>query len=100
MRTTLVIDDELYRRVKAKAALDGRKVTELVEEGLRVVLGIATEPRARRTHHRLRLPIIPKAPGGAVMFAGMTQDEIHRRISDLQTLADGKNDGARVRSSL
>lgn len=31
MRTTLDIEESLYRRVKAKAALEGRTVTELVE---------------------------------------------------------------------
>ena len=35
MRTTLDIDEALYRRVKAKAAMEGRTVTELVEAGLR-----------------------------------------------------------------
>jgi len=32
------ISDELYRRVKAEAALRGRKFKDLVEEGLRRVL--------------------------------------------------------------
>ena len=34
MKTTLEIPDELYRRVKAQAALDKVKVKELVTEGL------------------------------------------------------------------
>ncbi len=38
MRTTLNIDDELYRQIKATAALRGCSVTSLVEESLRVVL--------------------------------------------------------------
>lgn len=38
MRTTLDIDEGLYRRAKAKAALEGRTVTELVEAGLRAVV--------------------------------------------------------------
>ena len=42
MRTTLVIEDNLYRRVKAKAAMEGRTVTELVECGLRFVLDAPT----------------------------------------------------------
>lgn len=32
------IEENLYRRVKAKAALEGRTVTELVEAGLRTVM--------------------------------------------------------------
>jgi hypothetical protein len=38
MRTTVDLSDELYRRVKAEAALRGRKLKDLVEEGLRHVL--------------------------------------------------------------
>ena len=32
------IGDNLYRRIKAKAAMEGRTVTELVEAGLRTVI--------------------------------------------------------------
>lgn len=38
MRTTLNIDDDLYREVKATAARRGCSVTSLVEESLRVAL--------------------------------------------------------------
>ncbi len=38
VRTTLDIEENLYRRVKAKAAMEGRTVTELVEAGLRSVM--------------------------------------------------------------
>jgi hypothetical protein len=38
MKTTVDVPDELYRRAKAEAALRGRKLRDLVEEGLRLVL--------------------------------------------------------------
>lgn len=38
MKTTVEVPDELYRRAKAEAALSGRKLRDLVEEGLRLVL--------------------------------------------------------------
>ena len=38
MKTTVEVPDELYRRAKAEAALRGRKLKDLVEEGLRLVL--------------------------------------------------------------
>lgn len=38
MRTTVDIPDELFRRAKSEAALQGRKLKDLVEEGLRLVL--------------------------------------------------------------
>jgi hypothetical protein len=38
MKTTVEVPDELYRKAKAEAALRGRKLRDLVEEGLRLVL--------------------------------------------------------------
>lgn len=38
MKTTVEVSDDLYRRAKAEAALRGRKLKDLVEEGLRLVL--------------------------------------------------------------
>jgi hypothetical protein len=38
MRTTVEIPDELFRRAKSEAALTGRKLKDLVEEGLRLVM--------------------------------------------------------------
>ena len=36
------IEENLYRRVKAKAAMEGRTVTELLEAGLRTVMEVPT----------------------------------------------------------
>lgn len=44
MKTTLEIDDELYREAKAEAALTGRKMKDLVTEGLRLALHAARQP--------------------------------------------------------
>jgi hypothetical protein len=38
MKTTVELPDNLYRQAKAEAALRGRKLKDLVEEGLRLVL--------------------------------------------------------------
>jgi predicted component of type VI protein secretion system len=42
MKTTVELPDDLYRRAKAEAALRGRKLKDLVQEGLQLVLD---EPR-------------------------------------------------------
>jgi hypothetical protein len=47
MKTTVDVSDDLYRRAKSEAALRGRKLKDLVEEGLRLVLEIPREPRPR-----------------------------------------------------
>jgi hypothetical protein len=46
MKTTVEVSDDLYRRAKSEAALRGRKLKDLVEEGLRLVLD------TRRTKHK------------------------------------------------
>lgn len=39
MKTTIDLPDDLYRQAKAEAELRGRKLKDMVEEGLRLVLG-------------------------------------------------------------
>jgi hypothetical protein len=46
MKTTVELPDTLYRQAKAEAALRGRKLKDLVEEGLRRVL--ETQPETPR----------------------------------------------------
>ena len=48
MKTTVELSDDLYRRAKSEAALRGRKLKDLIEEGLRLVLN-ATPPMASRS---------------------------------------------------
>lgn len=48
MKTTIELPDDLYRQAKATAALSGRKLKDLVEEGLRHIL----ENRVSRSRKR------------------------------------------------
>jgi hypothetical protein len=68
MRTTIRLPDELLRRVKKKAAEQGRTLTSLVEEGLKIVL--AESKLVRRT--RVRLPV-SKASGGTLLGVDLNQ---------------------------
>ena len=54
MRTTIDLSDDLFRRAKVAAALRGRKLKDLVEDGLRRVLD---QPESSAT-----LPTVPSAP--------------------------------------
>ena len=45
MKTTVELPDTLYRQAKAEAALRGRKLKDLVEEGLRLVLEAPPETK-------------------------------------------------------
>ena len=47
-RTTVVLQDELYREVKRKAIDRGRPMRVLVEEAIRAYLGIAPKPDQRK----------------------------------------------------
>ena len=49
MKTTIEVPDELYRRAKALAAIRGRKIKDLVEEGLRLVVEGPRQRDARRS---------------------------------------------------
>ena len=46
VRTTLTIDDEVYRQTKSLAAVTGRSVGSVVEEALRVALSRAQHETA------------------------------------------------------
>jgi hypothetical protein len=53
MKTTIEVSDDLYRRAKAEAALRGRKLKDLVAEGLRLVLETPREKPGRRSLAKL-----------------------------------------------
>ncbi len=65
MKTTVEMPDELYRRAKAEAALRGRKLKDLVEEGLRLVLDTPAEGRRRPSLAKLM------KSGNGVVDSGM-----------------------------
>ncbi len=79
MRTTLVIDDDLYREVKSMAALQGETVTSLVEQALRrLLLKSQLEPAARK--HSL-----PRSygTGGEAVGVDLTDNKSLRAILEL-----------------
>ena len=53
MKTTVEVPDDLYRRAKAEAALRGRKIKDLIEEGLRLVLEGSRRRQRQRSLARL-----------------------------------------------
>ena len=56
MKTTIELPDELFRRAKAEAALRGRKLKDLVEEGLRLVLQLPRSEPTRPSLEKLMRP--------------------------------------------
>jgi hypothetical protein len=67
MKATIEFDDDLYRQLKATAALRGSKVKELVAEGVRMVL---RHPDTLRRSPRLKLPIVKSRKPGTLRLTG------------------------------
>ena len=49
MKTTIELPEELFRRAKAEAALTGRNLRDLIEEGLRLVLEVPRKAKGKRS---------------------------------------------------
>jgi len=88
MRTTLDLPDDLFRRVKAKAALEGAKLKDLltryVETGLRAS-ALSISPPATRS----KLPIIKRRG----------KQPIPNLTSELQAKLEEEEDLAKLRRS-
>lgn len=88
MRTTIDLPDELLRQVKAKAAIDGMKlkdlITRYVEQGLRGVP--PTGPHGRR---RSELPVSRDTTGRPL--PSLTNADI-QRILDEEEAVSGRTD--------
>lgn len=67
MRTTIRIDDDLYRRAKTRAAREGRTVGELIEDAVRTSL----QPRRRTDRDLDELPVY----GGSGLLPGVDLDD-------------------------
>lgn len=72
MRTTLVLDDHLFREAKVRAARDGETLTRLVERAVRQYL---RDHPARREPYRLELIISEGRPTPGVNFDD--RDSLH-----------------------
>ena len=78
MKTTLQIPDELFRQAKAKGALEGLKLQDIVAEGLRLVLAPKSSPSRRR---RVKLPLMECGEPGSLQITDAMLDE-HEMMED------------------
>jgi hypothetical protein len=76
MKTTVDIPDDLFREAKARAALEGRKLKDMLADGLRAVLSGRIAPS--RPKRRVEFPII-KAKGEVLRLTGEQIAEIEAR---------------------
>jgi hypothetical protein len=85
MKTTVELPDAIYRQAKAEAALRGRKLKDLIEEGLRRVLEAPTATPSRRDLAGLMRPSrgvvesgIPDLASNPEHLKGFGRDARHR----------------------
>jgi hypothetical protein len=79
MRTTIRLSEALLRKARKKAADEGRTLTSLIEEGLKIVVA-DSKPLKRK---RVRLPI-SKGSGGTLPGVDLN------RSGDLLDLMEGR----------
>jgi hypothetical protein len=82
-RTTVRLPADLIRRAKRKAAAEGRTLTSLIEDGLRLVVANGTkQAKGKRV-----LPPISRATGGT--FPGIDLSDLSAldEIDDRETVA-------------
>jgi hypothetical protein len=79
-RTTVRLPEDLLIRAKRKAAAEGRTLTSLIEDGLRLVLaGNRKMARSKRV-----LPPISTATGGPMPGVDLTDFSALQEMEDLE----------------
>ena len=77
MKTSLEIPDELYREIKVKAAREGRKISDVIADGLRLILQppVSAQPKPQV---RLKFPLLPLDPDRPIY----SQEDIDRALNE------------------
>ena len=70
MKTTLVIDDSIVRRLHELAARQNSTISEIVEAALRLLLDSKAKP--------VRLPVLPKLDGGGARVDVANREALYR----------------------
>ena len=81
-RTTVRLPEDLLDRARRKAAAEGRTLTSLIEDGLRLVV---SESRKTAKSKRL-LPRVSKAGGGVMPGIELTAISALQEMEDLDNI--------------
>jgi len=79
-RTTVRLPNDLVKRAKRKAAAEGRTLTSLIEDGLRIVVA----EKAKTVKIKRKSPRVSKAGGGLVPGIDLTSTSAFEEIDDLE----------------
>lgn len=89
MKVTIEISDDLYRRVKAKSALEGRPVREVTEELFRGYLDELAEPAGAQQEEERLIDGEPAPPWFAVLRPYARKVKQHDMASIRRSIARG-----------
>jgi hypothetical protein len=78
-RTTVRLPEDLLNRAKRKAAAEGRTLTSLIEDGLRLVVAVNRKPAKRERV----LPRVSMAAGGPMPGVDLTDLSALQEMDDL-----------------
>jgi hypothetical protein len=78
-RTTVRLPEELVKRAKRKATAEGRTLTALIEEGLRLVLFKSKPAKTERV-----MPRVSNATGGLLPGVDLTSSSAIQEMDDLE----------------
>lgn len=81
MRTTVRLPEDLMERAKRKAAAEGRTLTALIEEGLRIV--VTASPGQTKRRSRVELPVSSAAGG---VLPGIDPVKINTRSEEVEDI--------------
>jgi Family of unknown function (DUF6364) len=86
-RTTVRLPQDLLKKAKRKAAQEGRTLTSLIEDGLRIVVAEnGNRPKAKRV-----MPRVSKATGGLRPGIDLDQFWKYQEMEDLEYVERMKN---------
>ena len=85
-RTTVRLPPSLLSQAKRRAAAEGRTLTALIEQGLRLVLA-----QRRRDEKKRVLPRVSKATGGPMPGVDFTSFSALQELDDLEYVERMKN---------
>jgi hypothetical protein len=81
-RTTVRLSQDLLRRAKRKAAAEGRTLTSLIEDGLRLVVA----EKSKGTGAKRTLPRCSTATGGPMPGVDISNSAALQEAEDLEYL--------------
>ena len=79
-RTTVRLPEDLVKRAKRKAAAEGRTLTALIEDGLRLMVADKVKTQTKKRV----MPRVSKATGGPMPGIDLTDSSALQEMDDLE----------------